>query len=225
MKSWPLFAIGAFISFFVGAAHAEVMGTVDPVAEESPVLQSLNLVYPKQTNLRNPVQVQLSVVDGVLRALFEVHTTEIYARERLGKGEYPFQFDVVEIFVSVNGLASPFPYYEFEVSPYGENFQVLIPGGKKPFKEGVNLGLKSRVRRVGGAWMAEMEIPLGPLGWDGDLSKIVGNAYAIIGKKPNRTFWGLTLPPQEKANFHKPEFFKPFFRSASPGESLEKPKS
>lgn len=171
----------------------------------------LTLAYPAQSDLAAPVQVAFALEDKVLHARFEVRTPEINAKEQFAAGEYPFQFDVVEIFVSVAGLgkpAGPFPYFEFELSPFDQTFEVRIDSLKKPFHEGIDLGLRHLVTKFDGGWIGEMWIPLDRLGWDGHPEKIVGNAYAILGPHGRRSFWSLTLPPLKKPNFHQPKYFR-----------------
>ena len=59
-------------------------------------------------------------------------------------------------------------------------------------------------------WDAEMTIPLAPLGWTGDASRIRLNAFAILGpEKDHRRFYGLNLPAQRIPHFHLPEHFVP----------------
>ena len=171
--------------------------------------QTLHLVSPQKSELSEPVKIQIALENSILHARFEVKTSEINGKEHLGKDEYPYQFDVVELFVSVVGLeGGRVPYYEFEVSPYNEDFQVRIIDLKKTFQEGLQLGLQHYVERTKDGWIADLWIPLENLNWNYDPSKIVGNAYAILGKKPNRSFWSLSLPPMNKPNFHQPQYFQ-----------------
>ncbi|MDG0817105.1 carbohydrate-binding family 9-like protein [Bdellovibrio svalbardensis] len=172
-------------------------------------VQSLQLSYPAQSILTQPVDVQFRLDGEMLIAQFEVRSDVINAKEKLGPKEYPYQGDVVELFISVSGNASSMPYYEFELSPYNNTFEVRVDDLKKPFVENINMGMVHQVLRTETGWKAEMGIPLRNLGWNGDPSLIVGNAYSILGKSPGRSFWSLSLPPQVKPNFHKPEFFKP----------------
>lgn len=167
----------------------------------------LGLVSPAQSSLKNPVQAQVSVEGDYLIVNFEVEAASIFAKSKLGPKEYPFMFDVVEVFVSV--AESGFPYYEFELSPYNQTFQVQINDLKQPFINGVDMGLISQTRLVRGGWSGQLKIPLKNLGWDGDVNKIRGNLYAIQGRKPKRSFWSAFLPPQSKVNFHQPQFFTP----------------
>jgi hypothetical protein len=172
---------------------------------------NLYLGYPTQSALKKPVSVRFALDGNSLKVVFEVRTAAIYAKAPLDANEYPFQRDVVEVFVSVSGATTNnFPYYEFELSPYNQAFQVKIPGVKQRFQEGIHVpGFEHAVTRLNGRWVGTMTIPLDALGWDGDVTKVVGNAYAILGKPPHRSLWSLFLPVQTKPNFHRPEFFRP----------------
>jgi hypothetical protein len=105
-----------------------------------------------------------------------------------------------------------FPYYEFEVSPYNQTFQVKIVA-HQTFQEGIDLGLVSSTTIVPGGWSAELKIPLKRLGWDGDPKKIRGNFFAILGRAPKRSFWSSFQPKAPgKPNFHQPQFFQPLLQ-------------
>ncbi|QDK37012.1 carbohydrate-binding family 9-like protein [Bdellovibrio sp. NC01] len=171
--------------------------------------QALTLAYPAESQLVQPVDVQFQLDNGNLIAQFSVRSESINAKPVLGPKEYPYQGDVVELFISVAGNAEPLPYFEFELSPYNNTFEVRVDSLKKAFVEGIKTGFQHEVVRHEGGWTARMIIPLAAIGWNGDASMIRGNAYAILGKSPNRSFWSLSLPKQAKPNFHKPEFFKP----------------
>jgi len=54
-----------------------------------------------------------------------------------------------------------------------------------------------------------LKVPLKPLGWDGDPSKIRGNLYSILGQGQARSYWSVFLPKAAKPNFHQPQYFKP----------------
>jgi hypothetical protein len=167
----------------------------------------LTLVAPAKSVLKKPVQAKVSLAGDILTASFSV-SAPVNAKKTLGPKEYPYMFDVVEVFVTVSETG--FPYYEFEVSPFNQNFQVKIVKGK-PFQEGVELGLESSAKIVPGGWTAEMKIPLKPLGWDGDPAKIRGNLYSILERKP-QSYWSAFLPKAKKAVFHQPKFFKPLLQ-------------
>jgi hypothetical protein len=166
----------------------------------------LSLVAPVTSALKNPVEAHVSLADDALIARFSVSTPSLNAKKVLGPIEYPYQFDVVELFVTFSD--SGFPYYEFEVSPYNQTFQVRIISAKQ-HQEGVDLGSTSTAAIVAGGWNVELKVPLKPLGWDGDPSKIRGNLYSILGQGQARSYWSVFLPKAAKPNFHQPQYFKP----------------
>jgi len=111
----------------------------------------------------------------------------------------------------VTSSPTGFPYFEFEVSPYNQTFQVRIISAKQHL-EGIDLGLTSTAQILAGGWNAELKIPLKILGWDGDSDKVRGNFYAILGQGRQRSFWSAFLPNAAKANFHQPLYFRPLLR-------------
>jgi hypothetical protein len=165
----------------------------------------LSLVSPATSVLRKPVQVAVSVADDRLIARFSMTAPSLYARKTLGAKQYPYMFDVVEVFVTFSETG--FPYYEFEVSPYNQTFQVKIVS-RTEHHEGVDLGLVSDATILATGWTAELKIPLKPLGWDGDVNSIRGNLFSVLGKPP-RSYWSWSLPKAGKPNFHQPQFFQP----------------
>jgi hypothetical protein len=165
----------------------------------------LSLVAPATSALKNPVQVRTALAGDTLIANFSVTSPSINAKKALAPGEHPYQFDVVELFATFSD--SGFPYFEFEVSPYNQTFQVRIVSAKQ-HQEGVDLGLMSKAEISPDGWSAELKIPLKPLGWDGEASKIRGNLYAILGNAKKRSYWSAFLPKASRANFHQPQFFK-----------------
>jgi hypothetical protein len=168
----------------------------------------LSLVAPATSALKNPVQANVSVADDVLTARFSVSAPSLNAKKLLGPKEYPYDFDVVELFVTFSDTG--FPYYEFEVSPYNQRFQVRIVSAKE-HHEGVDLGLTSTAAIVPNGWNAQLTIPLKQLGWDGDPAKVRGNFYSILGQG-KRSFWSMFIPKAPKANFHQPQYFKPLLQ-------------
>ncbi|WP_213741839.1 carbohydrate-binding family 9-like protein [Bradyrhizobium sp. dw_411] len=168
----------------------------------------LSLVAPVKSVLRKPVQVKAVLADDMLTVNYAV-TAPLNAKKILGPKQFPYMFDVVELFVTFSETG--FPYFEFEVSPFNQTFQVRIPGGGKPFQEGVDLGLVSTATLAPGGWTAELKIPLKPLGWDGDPKKIRGNFYSIL-EHAQQSFWSSFLPKAKKPNFHQPQFFQPLLQ-------------
>jgi hypothetical protein len=170
----------------------------------------LSLVAPAKSVLKNPVQVRPSLAGDTLTASYSVSAPSLNAKKILGPQQFPYMFDVVELFVTFSETG--FPYYEFEVSPFNQTFQVRIISHAQPFQEGIDLGLVSAAKIVPGSWTAELKIPLKPLGWDGDPGKIRGNFYSILERAPKRSFWSSFLPKAKKANFHQPQFFQPLLQ-------------
>ena len=164
------------------------------------------LVAPATSALKKPVEVHASLAGDALIASFSVLAPSLNAKKVLAAGEYPYQFDVVELFVTFSD--GGFPYYEFEVSPYNQTFQVRILSVKQ-HQEGVDLGLTSTATMAAGGWNAELKIPLKSLGWDGDAAKVRGNFYSVLGPKLKRSYWSTFLPKAQKPNFHQPQYFKP----------------
>jgi hypothetical protein len=169
----------------------------------------LTLVAPATSAPKNPVQVHTSVADGVLVAHFTISSPTINAKKTLAANEHPYEFDVVELFLTFSD--SGFPYFEFEVSPYNQTFQVRIVS-RKEHHEGVDLGLTSTAEIAHGGWTAELKIPLKPLGWDADVHKIRGNLYSVLGSAKKRSYWSAFLPKTVRPDFHRPEYFKPLLQ-------------
>jgi hypothetical protein len=169
----------------------------------------LSLATPVRSLPMNGVQADAALVDDTLTVHFSVSAPSLNAKKALASGEYPYQFDVVELFVTFSD--SGFPYFEFEVSPYNQTFQVRIVSAKE-HHEGLDLGLTSTATILPGGWNAELTIPLKPLGWNGDPSKIRGNFYSILGRGRQRGYWSMFLPKAPKANFHQPQYFKPLLQ-------------
>jgi hypothetical protein len=175
----------------------------------SPVLAcELSLVAPAKSILQNPVQVKASLADGTLTAGFSVSAPSVNARKVLDPPKHPYDYDVVELFLTFSETG--FPYYEFEVSPFNQTFQVKIVSPTR-HQEGVDLSLVSSATILPHGWSADLQIPLKSLGWDGDPGTIRGNFYSILGRAP-RSYWSTFLPRAKAANFHQPRFFQPLLQ-------------
>jgi hypothetical protein len=191
MITWPLMRIFPVIAILLNSAQA--------------IACDLSLVSPAASALKNPVQTKAGLTDDILKVSFSVSSPSLNAKKVLGPKQYPYQFDVVELFVTF--ADSGYPYFEFEVSPYNQTFQVGIASARE-HHEGVDLGLISTAEIVEGGWNAELKIPLKPLGWDGDPLKIRGNFYSTLGQAGQRSYWSAFLPKADKPNFHQPQYFK-----------------
>ena len=169
----------------------------------------LSLVAPAKSALEKPVQAKASLADDILAVSYSVTAPSLNAIKTLGPRQYPYMFDVVELFVTFSETG--FPYFEFEVSPYNQTFQVKIVSLTEPFQEGLDLGLVSEATLRPGGWTADLKIPLKALGWDGDPRTIRGNFYSVLERAP-RSYWSAFLPPARKPNFHQPQFFQPLLQ-------------
>lgn len=175
----------------------------------------LQLVNTVKTKLKNPVNVQWNLDEKHLIVNFDVDSSVLNEKKVFGANDYPFKYDVVEIFLAVNDPADKeFAYYEFELTPNKQTFDVKInvaSDGKKKFEEGINVGVEVATNVTKKNWSGSFSIPLENLGWKGDVKFLRGNFFTILDKKPNRQFWSSFLPKQVKVDFHKPEHFKSLF--------------
>ena len=181
----------------------------------------LNLVYPPRSVFKQvaPYQVEVStrlIEGGILEANFQVRSDfSPYVNPKLHL-EYSqwglWEWDVVELFVSCSGDADirPLncPYYEFQLSPLGQFFELKVFEPRKKMDQSFKSGFSHSVERFEkGNWNAQMKIALEPLGWDRRPESVVGNAFAILGESPQRTYWSRYLDSQVKPDFHLPSEF------------------
>jgi len=158
-----------------------------------------------------PVTVTLALDDHSLTVHFKVTCAKIFAREQLAHGEYPYEYDVVELFVANANLVDH-GYYEFEVSPYNQSLQVNVVKPREEYYFGVKNGFSHEARIVQGGWEADMSIPLAALGWEESQPlQLVGNAYAALGDNDHRVYWSLFELSAGKPDFHAPSAFRPLF--------------
>jgi hypothetical protein len=174
--------------------------------------QTLHLVFPVDGEEGEATRVRYSLTDDTLIVTYEVTTRDINP-EKMSDAEI-YNGNVVELFICTTArpAQTPRPYYEFEVSPYNQELQVLIDINGK-FNEKWNTGKfkhSAAIQAGRPGWDAVMEIPLKELDWKGNPATITGNAFAILGAKGVRRFYSAYLPRQQKPNFHQPKFFEPF---------------
>lgn len=174
--------------------------------------QTLNLVFPAEGEEGEVTRVRYSLTDDTLIVTYEVTTRDINP-EKMADTEI-YNGNVVELFICTTArpAQTPRPYYEFEVSPYNQELQVLIDKNGKFNEKWSTAEFKysATIQPERPGWDAAMEIPLKDLAWNGDPATLAGNAFAILGAKGARRFYSAYLPPQQKPNFHEPSFFKPF---------------
>jgi hypothetical protein len=178
---------------------------------------SLPYANPRQSdNAAAPVAVTLSRDGDALVALFKVTAATLVARPQLAHDEYPYDFDVVEIFVR-NAKSSQPGYFEFEVSPYNQSLQVNVIEPRQQYCFGIRNGFTHSASRTATGWEAQLRIPLASIGWSkGQPLELVGNAYAALGETGHRIYWSLFELPPGKPDFHVPAAFRPFFEEAPP---------
>jgi len=159
-----------------------------------------------------PVSVAFAREGDSLVASFRVTTGKIAARPQLEHNDYPYEHDVVELFVrNANSRASG--YFEFEVSPYNQSLQVNVIEPRQEYYFGVKNGFSHSATIAGDGWEAEMKIPLASIGWDGRSPlQLVGNAYAALGEADQRVYWSLFELPAGKPDFHVPGAFRPLLQ-------------
>ncbi len=207
MKSGWCWMLTAFLLSACAAASAG--GGVQPAATQPRPLKFSN--PPQGAGGPFPVVVTFALEGEVLLARFRVTTDAIFARRTLAHDEYPYQFDVVELFVR-NAKSPHATYYEFEVSPYDQVLQVNVVEPHQQYTFGVRNGFSHNARIIAGGWEAEMAIPLATLGWDGrGPVELIGNAYAALGEGDRRIYWSLFELPPGKPDFHMPGAFKALF--------------
>lgn len=171
---------------------------------------SLAFSNPRQNELL-PVPVVVSFIRdrATLRAHFEIKATTVNARPQLSRNEYPYDYDVVEVFVS-NARSGSSTYYEFEVSPYNQALQVNGMSPRLEYYFGVRDGFAHTATLTAGGWAVDMFIPLTSIGWhDGQPLELIGNAYAALGAGDARAYWSLFELPPGQPDFHIPGAFRP----------------
>jgi hypothetical protein len=88
--------------------------------------QTLNLVFPADGEGGEATRVRYSLTGDTLIVTYEV-TTRDTNPGKVGDTEI-YNGNVVELFICTTArpAQTPRPYYEFEVSPYNQELQVLI---------------------------------------------------------------------------------------------------
>ena len=171
----------------------------------------LKLIHPKTpSGGLATVSAEFSLDEsGNLEARYEIRSTVkpyTLALPLQGSQWGLWEGDVVELFVSV-GKGD---YFEFQVSPLGQYFELKIFEPRKRFDREFSSSFVHGAKQVPGGWSAWLKIPLRELGWTGDIAQVRGNAFAILGEPAHRRYFSLFLPEQEKPDFHLPQHFSRF---------------
>src|SRR5665213_2670242 len=95
-----------------------------------PQPHDLGLVFSNPIQSGSPVNVLFKIENDLLTAQFEVKSDAMNSKDPLAPGEFAFQFDVVELFVSVDGNSGNLPYYEIDISAANQIFQKKIVNPK-----------------------------------------------------------------------------------------------
>lgn len=184
--------------------------------------RQLNLIHPISPATQGvssdaSVSVRFELVADRLEAEFEVRAPALHFNPEIpmqGSQWGLWDWDVVEVFISVDGQRScpPGRYFEFQVSPLNQSFELEIQEPRVRFDREFRCGWSHRSRTTesgqGQAWNARLSLPLRELGWSGDIATIRGGAFAILGAAGARRYWSLFLKPQAKPDFHLPSEFQ-----------------
>jgi hypothetical protein len=177
-------------------------------------LHQFNVVHPPMKDRPQSPTLELRLSNGILKAKFEVFTppSQIYGKKKYSEGEFPYHFDVVEIFIRTAGEGSQnVTYYETELTPFDQTYELTLQwndGKKSVLHDHQKVMTSTKATMKEESWIGEMEIPLKAIGLAEDTQALIGNAYVIAGPPDQLVHWSVFLPPQEKADFHKPEFFR-----------------
>lgn len=178
----------------------------------------LKLIHPDSSPLtsQTSLQVDFRLASHVLIVNFEVRGQRPVSVNRALSNESSqwglWDWDVVELFLSVNDDST---YYEFQVSPLGQYFELEIFEPRRRFNKEFQSGFAhsaTMTSKDDTCWRAEMRIPLDKLGWNQRIESIRGGAFAILGESETRTYWSAFLQPQKTPDFHLPSYFRALLR-------------
>jgi len=179
-------------------------------------MKKLSLIYSENKRLKPPsVFYKYSQSENFLTIQYRITNSPIFADQYRPKNRSCFglwMMDVVEFFGRLKGNPT---YYEFQVSPYGQFFELEVI---EPVKR-IDLDYKGELKKSASisknktSWNAKMIIPIESLMGNRieSFSKpiIEGNFFAILSKPFNRFYFSAFLPKIKKnPNFHQPKYFK-----------------
>lgn len=184
------------------------------------VMRDLRLVFPGTVDPAVSVRFEARISGTTFHARFEVRCSEIFVNPdwSLDSAQWGlWDRDVVEVFLAVGEAAAGLPYYEFQISPLGQYFELEIFEPRKRFNRGYRSGFSRTVQKTPEGWTADFAVPLVAIGWMPG-QNVIGNAFACLGGDAasgggsSRSYWSLSLPSQAHLagpDFHLPEFFRP----------------
>ena len=161
----------------------------------------------------------VSLQGEIFRADFLAEGHELNARPKLSKTEPVWGLwdsDVCEVFLSSaqreEGVAGA-PYFEFQVSPFAQFFELKIFEPRNRADEHFRSGLKVSAKILTThSWQGSIEISLSALGIHRD-GPLFGGLFACLGRaRPpeGRRYYALHLPAQGQPDFHVPAAFTRF---------------
>ncbi len=160
---------------------------------------------------------RFSLWGSLLTAKFQVTgSTHPHVLHHL-RGEGPhwglWEGDVVELFVRATAPGACSDYFEFQVSPLGQTFELRIIEPRKKVDPGFRSGFTAMAEAISPSeWHAWMQVDLGRIGWSGNLKDLEGGAFSILGKPGARSYHALFLPEQAVPDFHLPQHFQAIIR-------------
>lgn len=177
--------------------------------------KKLKLIYPEDCREQLPqVSFKSSIFRDDLCFEFEVRAKELFTNATLPH-EKPawglWDWDVVEVFIQPNLFKTD--YYEFQLSPLGQFFELEIFEPRVSWNDHFrsNLKVESQVEDKNDfyLWLAKLSVPKSVLGLMASTveNELKGNAFAILGSAENRTYWSLHGPRQSVPDFHRPQYF------------------
>lgn len=187
-------------------------------------MTKLNCLYQDNLKMKAPtVSYDYEVTKKSLILVFKVKGTEKVFGESYRPKDKPafalWEMDVVEFFGRYKDQQS---YFEFQVSPYGQFFELEILEPRKKINLEYKSGITKKVKLAANKkdWEAKIEIPLLSLTHDKTDVKnevpILGNFFAILGQPMNRFYFSSFLPvnihsetgEKVKPDFHQPKYFE-----------------
>ncbi len=123
-----------------------------------------------------------------------------------------WDYDVVEAFIAVssNNNTNLHHYYEFQLSPLNQYFELEIFEPRKKLNEKYTSKFLHISNVIDHKWDAQFQIPLSSIQCK-DKSLLYGNFFSCLGNETERSYWSAYLPNQVKPDFHLPQYFRKLF--------------
>ena len=172
-------------------------------------LVALQCVNPSPAPAGIELEARIGLESSNLTIEFQVRTPRVHFNP-----EWPIdhskwglweQGDVVELFLATGDITRE-GYFEFQVSPQNQYFtlHILEPRKRHDEKRPMPFAHSSQWDAKRGLWNASLTVPLESYGWQGDLDRLKGGLFAMLGESGRRSYWSAFLPRQDKPDFHLP---------------------